>query len=549
MKMMANKIRAIAYCTILILAFAVCFLNVKAVPQMPHRFYGAVTVTGEPALDGTLIEAVINNITYASTITSDGKYGYVTAFNVPADDPDTPEIEGGKTDDLVHFYVARTYATNYTFAIGGITALNLSIVAPTAYAEFTADVTNGTEPLTVKFTDQSMYFDSITSRTWDFGDANITTTTVANITHTYIQNGTYTVSLTVNGTKAGLNITDTETKIDYITVYDSKPKADFYATPTSGPKPLTVSFYDNSTSYDGIISRIWDFGDANITTTTVANITHTYNTTGAYTVKLTVTEPDGDNDTIIKPNYITVQPTARLIEIISPTTENPIYTQSNQTIQITFKYTELEPLNATLKIYNATYTVLLITNQTAITPGTNMSVTANITIPETAPDGKYDLSITMFNTYNLNTTVTKTDAVIIDSTAPTITNVLQNPPVDNVWPTDTVEVNATVTDALSGIKNVTLLYSADGGETWTPVSMQQTGQVYSGTIPAFPNSTVVQYYIEAIDKAGNKEVSPEAEYYTYTVIPEFANMLVILLMLLTITAIAAIMKWKKGILH
>lgn len=249
--------------------------------------------------------------------------------------------------------------------------------------------------------DQSLYFDTITSRTWDFGDGNITATTAANITHTYTQNGTYTVSLTVNGTQAGVNITSTETKTNYITVYDSKPAADFYATPTCGTPPLTVNFHDNSTSYDGITSWLWDFGDE--TNSTEQNPTHNYTVAGVYTVSLTVTEPDGDTNVCIKEDYI-----------------------------------------------------------------------------------------------------------IVDDTAPTITNVLQNPPADNVQPTDTVKVNATVTDALSGIKNVTLLYSTDGGETWIPVLMEPAGQVYSGTIPAFPYATVVQYYIEALDNAGNKEVSPEA---------------------------------------
>ncbi|MGB9779011.1 MAG: PKD domain-containing protein [Candidatus Bathyarchaeales archaeon] len=94
---------------------------------------------------------------------------------------------------------------------------------------------------------------------------------------------------------------------------------------TNGTEPLTVTFIDQSKYFDTITSRTWDFGDANITTTTVANITYTYNTTGIFTVKLTVTETDGDNDTRIKENYITVQPTAPIIEIISPTTANPVY--------------------------------------------------------------------------------------------------------------------------------------------------------------------------------------------------------------------------------
>jgi len=438
--MMAAKIKAITYCTILtiILASTICFSHVKAVPQMPHRFWGSVTVAGQPALNGTLVEAKINNITYASTTTLNGNYD----FQVPADDPDTPEIEGGKTGDLILFYVARTYATNYPFAIGGTTPLNLSVPAPTAYAYFTADVTNGTEPLTVTFMDQSMYFDTITSRTWDFGDTNITTTAVANITHTYIQNGTYTVSLTVNGTQAGQNVTATETKANYITVYDSKPKADFYATPTSGTEPLTVNFTDNSTSYDGIISWLWDFGDG--TNSTQQNPTHNYTRTGRYNVTLTIAEQDGDNDTLTKTNYITVQPTLPIVEIISPTTDNPTYTKQGQIIPITFNYTELNPLNWTIKVN----TIIELTNTTAITPGTGIIQTVNITIPQNAQDGKYNLTITMFNTYNLSTPVTQTNAIIVDSTAPTVTIII--PSEGALINAKTIWINGTVTELNKG---------------------------------------------------------------------------------------------------
>jgi PKD repeat protein len=542
---MANKTKAITHCIILLLALAISFSNIKAQgpPLMPHRFYGAVIIAGEPAPDGTLIEAVINDITFASTTTLNGNYD----FQVPADDPETPETEGGKTGDLIHFFVARTYATNYTFAIGEITRLDLAITAPTAYADFTSDVTNGTEPLTVKFINQSKYFDTITSFTWDFGDGNITTTTNANITHTYIQNGTYTVSLTVNGTQAGLNITSTETKTDYITVYDSNPTADFYAIPTNGTAPLTVNFYDNSTHYDNITQWFWSFGDG--TNSTQQNPTHNYTEPGTYNVTLTVTEEDGDNSTITKPNYITVQPTAPIIEILSPTTANPAYVRPGQAFELRLQFTELNPLNGTIKIYNSTYTVLQETNQTAIPAGTNITLTAPITIPGTAPDGKYDLSITMFNIYNLSTTVTQTNAIIIDHTPPIISSPYQTPPGATVQPGVTVDVevgqnitvSVNVTDALSTIKEVILTYNISATE-WTNITMQKTtGDEYTATIPSSSLAVcnTILYYITATDNTNNTAQTPTTGiYFQSHIIPEYIT-LTILIALLAFAAIIA----------
>ena len=476
---------------------------------------------------------------------------------MPTFDPATGLLSYQTGPLIIGLYIAnitvKDIAANTGVATWNFTA---AIAAPTAYAEFTANVTNGTEPLTVTFMDQSLYFDTITSRTWDFGDGNITTTIVANITHSYIQNGTYTVSLTVNGTQAGQNVTATETKTDYITVYDTKPKADFYAVPTNGTVPLTVKFYDNTTHYDNITSWIWNFGDG--TNSTEQNPTHNYTTTGTYNVTLTITEQDGDNDTITKENYITVQPTAPIIEIISPTTANPVYTQSNKTIQITLRYTEPDPLNGTLKIYNATYTVLLITNETVITPGTNITVTANITIPETAPDGKYDLSITMFNTYNLSTTATQTNAIIIDSTPPSIGLPYQEPPGQTIQPNQTVNVDlglnvtvrVNVTDATSGVKQVILSYTYNVTATqWANITMQPTtGNEYNATIPSsqLPISTTITYYITATDNTDNTAKTPtNGIYFQYHVIPEFTYTLAILLTLLAFAALIAITKRKE----
>ncbi|MFC1861190.1 PKD domain-containing protein [Chloroflexota bacterium] len=82
-------------------------------------------------------------------------------------------------------------------------------IAPSV-AAFIGDTTLGAAPLTVNFTDQST--ESITSRSWSFGDGG--TSTEQNPSHQYTTADTYTVSLTVTGPGG----TDAETKTDYITV-------------------------------------------------------------------------------------------------------------------------------------------------------------------------------------------------------------------------------------------------------------------------------------------------------------------------------------------
>lgn len=95
--------------------------------------------------------------------------------------------------------------------------LNLSvsyvqISAPSS--NFDADVLTGRARLKVNFTDRST--GNITSWLWNFGDGS--GSTEQNPSHTYVNPGTYTVSLTVTGPGGS----HTETKTGYITVEPNK---------------------------------------------------------------------------------------------------------------------------------------------------------------------------------------------------------------------------------------------------------------------------------------------------------------------------------------
>ncbi len=83
------------------------------------------------------------------------------------------------------------------------------------------------------------------------------------------------------------------------------PMAEFLGSPTSGIRPLTVSFTDNTTGI--ATSWGWDFGDTG--SSTLQHPSHTYIATGTYTVALTATGPDG-MDVETKINYIVVSEAA-----------------------------------------------------------------------------------------------------------------------------------------------------------------------------------------------------------------------------------------------
>ena len=120
-------------------------------------------------------------------------------------------------------------------------------------------------------------------------------------------------------------------------------------------------------------------------------------------------------------------------------------------------------------------------------------------------------------------------------------------PVDEVLPNQKVKVSVNVTDAKSGIENVTLCYTIDNGISWINVSMNYsiaTG-FYEAVIPEQPSGTLVKYEIIAFGHANNKSVENNlGQCFAYMVVPEF-TMAMFLLIFLFSTVIVLFAKKKN----
>ncbi|WP_229393640.1 PKD domain-containing protein [Methanosarcina sp. DH1] len=198
----------------------------------------------------------------------------------------------------VNLTIKNSVGSNSTVKMDYITVSENSTPAEPPVAAFIADVTSGTAPLTVNFTDQST--GSPTSWIWDFGDG--TNATNQNVSHTYTSAGNYTVNLTVANEEGN----DSEVKTEYIIVSEplpGAPVANFTAMPTSGDAPLTVNFTDVSTGT--VSSYLWDFDNDGTVDSTEQNPIYTYTAAGNYTVNLTVSNAGG-SDSEVKTEYIVV---------------------------------------------------------------------------------------------------------------------------------------------------------------------------------------------------------------------------------------------------
>lgn len=143
---------------------------------------------------------------------------------------------------------------------------------------------------------------SITSGTltyiWDFGDAS-GFSTLQTPNHSYINDGPYTVLLTVKSDK---NCTDTTAKSVLV---KSIPTTDFTQDEVIGCAPLCVQFSNLTVNQNGPISAyLWDFGDNQ--TSIDKDPKHCYAVAGTYTVKLTANSTSTCSDVETKTNLITV---------------------------------------------------------------------------------------------------------------------------------------------------------------------------------------------------------------------------------------------------
>lgn len=101
---------------IFLFIFCIPFVFAGEVPEIGHQFYGY-------AGTGSTLSAVVNGVTFTTTIASNKYYGYSPVFFVGATSED---IAGGENGDTITFYIDGKQNTTYTFAVGGITKLDFA---------------------------------------------------------------------------------------------------------------------------------------------------------------------------------------------------------------------------------------------------------------------------------------------------------------------------------------------------------------------------------------------------------------------------------------
>ena len=224
--------------------------------------YARNTVIWDP---GIADRAVPSSLYLAS------KPGWFGTLSWPAIGPDIPG------------YVAMLPA-EYRFLNNGAEPPGGPVNNP-PIAAASANILLGIPPLNVSFSSvgSSDPEGAPLTYSWNFGDG--TSSTLANPSHPYSNEGAFTVVLTVSD---GTN--STFASAINILVGNQAPVVAASASPTSGQGPLTVRFSSaGSSDPEGqTLTYSWNFGDG--TSSTAANPTHIYQNNGLFQARVTVSD-------------------------------------------------------------------------------------------------------------------------------------------------------------------------------------------------------------------------------------------------------------------
>ena len=205
----------------------------------------------------------------ASEAMGDGLYRFCSVLKTTKNDVDT-------VDDFPPGWDAEVY-------VNGIISAQFTHDKDYPYAKDSISF-NSSESSTKPGTE-------ITSYHWEFGDGE--NSTEVNPTHTYDDEGVYTVKLTIENNLSQTNYTNKT-----ITIHNNPPEMNINSDCDVIFVTDTVNFTDTSSDIDGnITSWFWDFGDG--TNSTVRNTSHTYTNNGYYQFSLEVTDDDNTTNRTI----------------------------------------------------------------------------------------------------------------------------------------------------------------------------------------------------------------------------------------------------------
>jgi predicted outer membrane repeat protein len=320
---------------------------------------------------------------------------------------------------------------------------------------------------------------------WDFeNDGSVDTQGLWAVspTHTFTT-GVYSVCLAVSNS---VGETAQAVRTDYIVALE-RVIADFTAVPQIGAAPLVVQFTDDSTNNPQYWA--WDFDGDGFTDSTEQNPSHTYTSTGLFTVALTVSNDFGggstSSDTIVKTNYVSVP----LYHLVADFTVNTTNALTYDTLQFT-----------DLSSHGPTYWTWYFRNV-----GTGDSFEQNPTSYYYTAAGFKTVKLTVSNEYS-TATVIKTNYMRV--TGPTPTHYVapgggNHEPYTN-WATAAHSIDA----AMDAAENFDTIYVSNGTYGVPMLGLMFTDGIILQSVNGPSNTIITGGGSESVIRAGFLNTEP-----------------------------------------
>ena len=380
------------------------------------------------------------------------------------------------TSNGTHYFIYCEYT-------GGDVPNTIEIIGETVATPpivlFTASKTTALAGESITFDASSSYDPdgTIESWNWDFGDG---TSTAEIVQHSFAVNGTYIVILIVKDNENLANSTQlTITIIDY-------PLAVFSYSPSAPLVDQTINFDASASNPVGgtITEYLWKFGDGQ--TGTGETTTHSYATTGPFTVNLTVTDSEGLT------NFTTRTVTVRIHDIaITSLTATPSTVRIGETVTIQLSADNNGNFTETFTItayHHDTATDVPIETRsiTNLGSGNSQLITILWNTSNTAPDTytiKAQTSVILEETRTEDNTFTGVTVTIQKR----ISSLTLNSSLTTLTAGDEAIITGNLTPALQG-KTITLQYRRTG-ESWSTLSTMTTDAQGHYQVTWTPTST------------------------------------------------------------
>ncbi|MDD2666872.1 MAG: DUF2341 domain-containing protein [Methanocellales archaeon] len=204
---------------------------------------------------------------------------------------------------------------------------------------------------------------------------------------------------------------------------------------------------------------------------------------------------DGQTETRTLTIEIETDTTPPAITIDVPAESAPAYRRGGEQFYVNFTYTENDPKNYTVRVYNSTATINTTTLNYPV-GGADQIANVSFYLNSSAADGSYNVSVNMYDNVSNYAISYQNNSVVKDTTNPAIS--IAYPTNGQVFSTDTITVNGTASDNIALSKVEVKLGSGSWQTASGTTSWSQSITLVNGSNIIYARATDTSYNTQEI---------------------------------------------------